>query len=323
MRMLVNSKITKRIIAVLTIIFSLTSCISYEPSILIPEITLSAEDVSFREENSTNLAVDFGLDLAVNESDSLLNVERLPGVRVRSVTANGPAASAGIQIGDVILSIDNLVTNTPDAVLAIQKQTNTGNYEFRIQRNTTVFSINLDGREISTSGSATELYRVDPIATRASYKTGLLRIRDQEQVAAAEVIEIFADSPLTAAGIEVNDRILGINGHYLNSAQDLITQVNRDFDLGEELMLTIYDGDSITERRLKLWDPGRSISRISMRPLLQYSSSLNLSRKSFSIFDFWLFAFYSYSRTGNERSHNILGLFNITSDYGELIEVQE
>lgn len=323
MTALVNNQILNRFITSLPIIFSLTSCVSYEPSILTPEITLSAEDVSFREENNTNLIVDFGIDVTVNESDSLLNIERLPGVRVRSVIANGPADSAGIQIGDVILAIDDLDTNSPDTVLAIQNQENTGNYEFRVRRNTTLFAVTLDGRQITTTESATELYRIDPIATRASYRTEIANISGQEPIAAARVVEIFPDSPLTSAGVKINDRILRVNGHYLNSAQDLVTQVNRDFDLGEELSLTIYDGNSVTDRQLKLWNPGRRISRVNMRPLLQYSSSLSLSRKSFSIFDFWLFAFYSYSRTGNERSHNILGLFNITSDYGELIEVQE
>ena len=323
MQILIGQRAAKRALAFMVTICFLASCISYEPSILIPEITLSAEDISFYEENHTNLTVDFGIDVAINESDSLLNVEQLPGVRVRSIVANGAADSAGIQIGDIILAIDNLETNTPDTILAIQKIDYAGSYEFRVRRNTAVFSVTIDGRQITTPDSAKELYRIDPIATRASYKTELADINDQRKIATARVIEIFPDSTLLSAGLKASDKIIEINGHELNSAQDLVSRVNTDFTLGEELTLTVYDGQAVTSRKVKLWEPRRNISSINFGPLLQYDSSLNLSSKSVSVFDFWLFAVYRYSQTGNEHSHNILELFSITSDYGELVEIQE
>ena len=323
MQILIGQRAAKTALAFMVTICFLASCISYEPSILIPEITLSAEDISFYEENHTNLTVDFGIDVAINESDSLLNVEQLPGVRVRSIVANGAADSAGIQIGDIILAIDNLETNTPDTILAIQKIDYAGSYEFRVRRNTAVFSVTINGRQITTPDSAKELYRIDPIATRASYKTELADINDQRKIATARVVEIFPDSPLLSAGLKASDKIIEINGHELNSAQDLVSRVNTDFTLGEELTLTVYDGQAVTSRKVKLWEPRRNISSINFGPLLQYDSSLNLSSKSVSVFDFWLFAVYRYSQTGNERSHNILELFSITSDYGELVEIQE
>ena len=135
----------------------MTSCIAYEPAQLIPEITLSTEEVSFVEANHTDLVVDFGIETSANESDSLLNLEVLPGVRVRSIALNGPADSAGIQAGDVILFINNLPTNEPDAVLAIQTQTQLESYIFQIQRNTTVFEVTLYGRTITAAQEAREL----------------------------------------------------------------------------------------------------------------------------------------------------------------------
>ena len=98
----------------------MTSCLTYEPAQLVPEITLSAEEVSFIESTESNLLVDFGMEVSLNESDSLFNLEALPGVRVRSVVLNGPANTAGVQVGDIILSINGLTTNEPDSVLAIQ-----------------------------------------------------------------------------------------------------------------------------------------------------------------------------------------------------------
>ena len=301
----------------------MTSCLSYEPVKLVPEITLSAEEVSFFESGDSNLLVDFGMEISVNESDSLFNLETLPGVRVRSIISNGPAESSGVQVGDIILSINGLTTNDPDTVLAIQYQDALESYRFRIQRNTTVFEVPVAGRAIPETPESTELYRIDPIVTRASYRTELVQVRGQEQLAAAQIVEIFPDSPLTAANLRKNDRILAINDEFINSAQDFISTVNQDFNLGETIEITVHSGGAIENRSLKLWEPERRISRISVPPLFNFTSSLSPPSKNFSLLDLWLFAVYSYSKIENESSHDILGIFNITSDYGELTEIRE
>ena len=303
-------------------ILLLQACVSYEPAMLIPSLNLSPEEISLTVSNSSaDSRIDFGLELSVNESDSLINVEVLPGVRVRNVSNNGAADSAGIQPGDIILSVDGIETNHPDVVLALQQQTQEETeFEFILRRNTVVYQATVIGRLIGGSSAAVELYRIDPLATRAGYRTEMVNIRSRADVAAAQVVELFPDSPLEAAGIEIGDRILSINGEYLNSAQDLIRRLNQDFSLGETVLLGAYNGESVSEREVKLWDPGRRISRISLGPLLQYESSLDPASNNLSILDFWLFSFYTYSRIESERSHSLLGLFNISSDIGELTE---
>jgi len=121
----------------------------------------------------------------------------------------------------------------------------------------------------------------------------------------------------------VGDLILTVNGVNLNSAQDLINRLNQDFALGDRVLLGVYDGQTISELSVQLWDPGRRISRVSLWPLLQYDSSLNPPSNRLSILDFWLFSIYEYRRVEGERSHSLLGLFNFTSDYGALTEVQD
>ena len=314
---------TKSAINFSFILILMTSCLSYEPAQLVPEITLSAEEVSFFESGYSNLLVDFGMEVSINESDSLFNLETLPGVRVRSTISNGPAESSGLQVGDIILSINDLTTNDPDAVLAIQSQGPLESYRFQIQRNTTVFQVPVAGRAIPVTPEPTELYRTDPIVTRASYRTELVQVREQEQLAAAQIVEIFPDSPLIAANLRKNDRILAINDEFINSAQDFISKVNQDFKLGDTIEITVHSGEAIENRSLTLWEPERRISRISLRPIFNFTSSLSPPRQSFSLLDLWLFAVYSYSKIENESSHDILGIFNITSDYGELTEIQE
>jgi hypothetical protein len=43
--------------------FSLAGCVSYEPAQLIPELTLSGEDVSFSSANTSERQIDFGLNV--------------------------------------------------------------------------------------------------------------------------------------------------------------------------------------------------------------------------------------------------------------------
>lgn len=302
----------------------LHGCVSYEPAVLVPAITLSPEDVSLVSDNTAAIArVDFGLETSLNESDSLVNIEILPGVRVRNVAANSAADSAGIQPGDIILSINGIETNNPDVLIALQQQSPTGpEFNFIVRRNTVVFEATVIGRLVAGNPPPQELYRADPIATRAGYRTEIVNIRNQPDIAAARLVEIFPDSPLPAAGINAGDLILTVNGVNLNSAQDLINRLNQDFALGDRVLLGVYDGQTISELSVQLWDPGRRISRVSLWPLLLYDSSLNPPSNSLSILDFWLFSFYEYRRVEGERSHSLLGLFNFTSDYGELTEEQ-
>ena len=300
----------------------MAGCVSYEPRTLIPAITLSPEDITLG--NATAGAagqISFGLEATVNESDSLFNVTVLPGIRVRAVDANGPASSAGIQAGDVILKIDDIETNQPDVLTTLQQQSvKASPYLFTVRRNTVVFEATVVPAAVSSVAAPQELYRADPLATRAGYRTELLSIRNQPAVAAAQIVELFPESPLPEAGINEGDFILALNGTNLNSAQGLISRLNQEFALGDEVVLTVYDGDTVNNREVRLWNPGRRISRVTLGPLLHYESSLNPSSDRLTVLDLWLFAFYRYSRVDGEKTHSVLGLFNYSSNYGELTE---
>ena len=137
---------------------SLAGCISYQPAQMVPTINLSPEDMRLIDNSETGSGgIDFGLLAAFNESDSLINIEILPGVRVRGVNPGSPASSAGIQVGDVILAIDGLAVNDPDVLTVLEQQTITDStFEFEVRRNTTVFlatvNARLQGSAVSTSG---------------------------------------------------------------------------------------------------------------------------------------------------------------------------
>lgn len=300
-----------------------TGCVSYEPRQLRPSLTLSPEQIELRSStgNTQTANVDFGIRTSVNESDSLSNVVRLPGVRVRVVTANGPASRAGIREGDVILAINGTETNAPDTVEVMAREAQGLEFNFRLRRNTTVLETPLTAQAL-TSGSAamTELYRVDPLASRAGYRTELLDIAGAPAMPAARIVEIFPGSPLPAYGFAVGDIITTVNGQAAGSAQSLINTLLEDYSAGEVLTLGVYRNGELREQELKLWDPGRRLSRVSLWPVLSYESTLEPDYSSFTLLDLWLFSVYRYTRNDSEKRHSVLGLINVSSDIGELLE---
>ncbi|MBT8145854.1 MAG: PDZ domain-containing protein, partial [Gammaproteobacteria bacterium] len=111
--------------ALLVVSVLLTGCVSYESRQLVPSITLSPEDLELNSVDTSgesSAGVDFGLQVTVNESDSLFNVEVLPGVRIQEVASGGPADMAGLQAGDVILSVNGTEVNEPDTLAALALQ---------------------------------------------------------------------------------------------------------------------------------------------------------------------------------------------------------
>ena len=298
----------------------MVGCTVYEPARLTPAINLSPEQLSIRELDA-GLLGDFGLEVAVNESDSLAAVEILPGVRVVAVAANGPADSAGIQAGDVILAIDGMETNSPDAVLAIQRRPHRdAPHAFTLRRDTTVLAASVSGREIAANAGPEALYRVDPVATRAGYRTELVAVAGGPDRAGARVVALFPGSPLPAAGIASGQWVLALDGAGFGSAQELVNRLLRDHELGSVAVFDVWDGSALRRVEVELWDPGRRLSRVSLGPVLQYRSSLEPDAASLDVLDLWLFSVYSYSRNEGERSHSILGLFNYSTGYGELVE---
>lgn len=309
---------------------SLVACVNTQPKSLTPSITMSTEQVVFAEQLPETQGYDFGLNVVLNESDSLSNIELLPGIRVRAVTENSPASLAGIRVGDVILQIDGQDINQPDRLdaLAVQGTEQEKQFEFVVRRNTSVFQTSVNARRLNSNRSAPiELYRADPIATRAGFSTALIDPSTNNTSginAGVRVVKLFPGSPLPAAGIHLQDIVISLNGEALESAQDFITRVNTEHSLGSKVSVGIIrahaDQSDIEETTLRLWSPGRRISDISLGPLLQYSNTLSPQSTQLRIGDLWLFSLFDYSHNEGETQYSLFSLFKFSSGYGELIE---
>ncbi|MDX1491871.1 MAG: PDZ domain-containing protein [Pseudohongiellaceae bacterium] len=305
----------------------LAACIGSQPTSVVPSIAMSGETVSYNSTRSAQDGYDFGLTVSVNESDSLTNLEILPGVRVRSVADNSPAARSGIRVGDIILEVDGKKINQPDTLSAIATQAGEDEKRFRFiaRRNTSVFETQLTARRLNPEQfTPVELYRSDPIATRAGYVTQLVDADMGQFETGAKVVEFFDKSPLREAGIEINDIIIRIDKRPLESAQDLITTINGEYELGDSVELGFIrntsSGSSMLEKNVKLWSPKRRISDISLGPLLQYSQDIGSARTQLSIGDFWLFSLFDYSHIEGEKQYTLFEFFRFSSGYGELVE---
>ncbi len=300
---------------------TLSHCVSYENAQLVPELTLSPEQIELAPQTDS-AAIDFGLDVGANESDSLFNLETLPGVRVRALDAGGAAAASGIRVGDVILEVNTMQINAPDALAVLEATGEAGNFDFRVRRDTTVFAATVEARAARSGAAQRELYRIDPLATRAGYRTERVDVTGEKprSIAAARVVERLTGSPLIAANIAVDELIIALEGRDLSSAQDLINRLNREHDFGARVSMDVFDGSRVRRESVQLWHPGRKISRVSLGPIAQYEASQQADSKQLTLLNLWLFSLYNYSQVGSERVHSLLGLFEFASDYGELVE---
>ena len=126
-------------------------------------------------------------------------------------------------------------------------------------------------------------------------------------------------SPLTTANIKPGETIVALQGREISSAQDFITRINTEHSLGERVSVDVFDGSEIRRESLQLWHPGRRLSSLSLGPLARYQSS-SPEETEFTLGYLWLFSLYNYRKSGGEKTHRLLGLIEISSGYGELIE---
>lgn len=300
-------------------LLALAGCATTEPTALPPHINLSPENMSFADIATNRL--DFGLQLSSNESDSLENLTVLPGLRVRSVRNGSTADLAGIRAGDVILSVNDVETNALDVFHALA-QSDADMFRIRARRDTTVYETIMTPPRQRQVVTPEALYRVDPIRSRAGYSTRLLEREDGGQQSVARVEAVFPESPLRALGISAGDLILSLDGETIQSAQDLVNKLHSR-PLGAKVNLEFVSSSQtqlVQRQNVRLWEPERRLSALSVWPLFVYRSSLAPDQVEFKLLDLVVFPVFSFKREEGEKTYRLLGLFRFGSGYGELVE---
>lgn len=309
----------------------INGCVSYAPKSIAPHINLSPENIQLVADSDKSL--DFGMEVASNESDSLDNLEVLPGIRIRSVMPGGVAENAGLKRGDVILSINDIITNHPDTLATISETSKAEQFVFTVRRDTTVFDTIIKAPKVTKTAEPEERYRADPLKTRAGYRTELVQSESQhtKKIVVARIAQLWPDSPLTKGGIEVGDAVVSVNNNSIESAQDLVDRLINNYEFGEDVVFSILEKDSANTSELKnikvsLWDPGRKITKLNLYPLFTYEAKLNPDKTKFSFIDFGIVSLFNYERDEGERSYSFIRYLYIkliqfqSGNRGELID---
>lgn len=289
-------------------------CVHFESNPIPPSVELSPEqlELDFAHADSERTTVDFGVEARINESDSFANIEVLPGLKVITVNPNSPADFAGIVVNDVILSIDGVETNSTDTLETIAEQSSPDqSLLFEIRRGTAVLEATLIARQAKQSIALRELYRIDPIATRAAYRTEIVQLAGGQHTSAARVIQLSENSPLHAAGFQEGDVITAIDSEEVQSAQQLVTKLVEEYSPGSKVTLSTFSNGRTFDRGVNLWNPGRYLARLRLWPLFRYEFRPD-PRKTILQFP-ELIPLYRYHTTDLETNHRFLWFFNIRS----------
>ena len=155
-------------VLLLWLTLTLTACVSFEPKILVPAITLT-EEVELKRSASTG-TVDFGLNVTPNESDSLFNIQSLPGVRcgqLQPILLPKPALR--LETSFCKSTKHALITRTAfRRSKACPRQP-----PVQIRQDTLVYETTVEALPAAEIPEPRELYRADPLATRAATKLSL------------------------------------------------------------------------------------------------------------------------------------------------------
>jgi len=138
---------------------------------------------------------DIGPDLAAE-----LALDRRGGVLVRAVEADSPAADAGIQPGDVLVSVDGHAVSSSDE------------YDYRIRDRAERSDLRLATRRGLTSMTVTVRTRPFPLDRADELAWRLIGVRLSAAEAGVAVTRVRQASPAARIGIEPGDRLVALGG---------------------------------------------------------------------------------------------------------------
>lgn len=286
-------------------------CVHIESNPIPPSIDLSPEELELQPRNAPATGVVFGVDVRANESDTLVNIEILPGLKVFNVQPNSPADFAGISVNDVILSIDGIETNDLNTFKTIAMNASPDQQlKFIVRRGTTALEASVVPRAAKNAVPLKELYRVDPVASRAAFRTAIFTSQGGAKNSAAEVVKISADSPLHEADVAIGDVITAIDGHPVRSAQGLVSRLIENYEPGATRTLSVVSEGKNYQRTLALWDPGEYVARVQFWPLFRYETRPDPKLTVFQLLE--ILPIYRMEKSTFETHHRFLVFFGFS-----------
>ncbi|MAW61524.1 MAG: hypothetical protein CMJ94_11905 [Planctomycetes bacterium] len=259
-----------------------------------------------------------GIEVAVNESDSLESLELQPGVRILSVEGGSPAADVGLQVGDVLLSFNGTPTDDPERLaILLRGVSQAGAVRLEVQRGDEVLLAE-PSLSMRSSSQLRPLYFVERALWRVALEEG-----GQEPY--PRIHKFAPRSALKRAGAREGDWILSFQGQDPGSPGELVRRVRRELQPGDPFQLTVKRGDNGRVRELEgtAWKPRTRLQAIGLWPLFGWETDRAENREVFELGDLILISVFKMRRVGSVTYWSILGLLRWETGTATLQSVEE
>ncbi len=254
-----------------------------------------------------------GLEVRENDSGSLESLSFDPGVRVHSIVERSPAVGAGINVDDIVLSLDGTELAAPSDLASLLAEAAGGDrVRLNVQRGDTVFDVDVTlsgGAAGADSAAVEEAFVLDPARTRGAWGTN----------DGAVLVSRAEEGPV--GKLPLGARVIALDGQRIVSGRGLVRRL-LSREPGEEVELGAVAPGSGKESTVtvKLLDEGRRLTRFSVPVLATYEGAADRTRESFVLIDLYLISLFRYTREGSEKNWHFLRFFHWASGVGELAE---
>ena len=239
-----------------------------------------------------------------NDSGTLEDLSFMPGVRVKQVTENSPAAGAGMQPGDVVLAFAGREVNDPAALDAlVAAQLPGARVELSVRRGDTVLSVPITLAGAGNRQQAPEvLYRLDPARSRAGWAT--------EPGGGARLVAAPEDSPMRRAGLALGSVVRAVDGRPVLSDRALIRELTAR-EPGTTVRLSVQPpgGGDPRQVEVTLQEQPTRLTGLNIPLIYSYQASADGKRTHWALLDWWVISLFEYDRADGERTYTLLTLF--------------
>lgn len=294
------------------LLLTLPACqLTWEAPPLPPSFHAMESAVDEGERSSAYL----GAEVALNESEDLMSLELQPGVRVVGVAEDGPAAQAGLRVGDVLLEFDGRRVDDPRRlVVLLEERAEAGAVMLQVQRGDAVLELDAEV-EVRVARSGRLLFHIDRGLLRAAFRDGTGGY--------PEVVELAAGSPLLDEDVIPGTRVLAFQGRDPGSTPEFLRRVRLALQPGDPFELEVEEPDG-RRRQLELeaWAPEERLTRFRLWPLFGWSRELDGRSSRFWVLDLILVYGFKHDSASGESSTSFFGLLGWESGEPMLEEVE-
>lgn len=193
------------------------------PSLLVKKVVRDIKEYGAVQRGWMGITIyDVNAEMATS-----LKLEEVKGVMIDALTGGGAAKSGGLEVGDVVLSIDNVATNTvPQFMEQIGQRRPGDKLDIEYYRDENVYRAIITLRnQLNTTDFVA--VRKDKVLTNIGFE---LREMDSNEISQNDakgvyVVSVFRNSKAGEANIEPGYIITSINEKRVTSVNDLIALV--------------------------------------------------------------------------------------------------